>query len=489
MSAPGLDRFPRGHAEENGPRSDERVAAAARVLYVQGSTALAELGQRIDARFELVGEASPTRALAQLEADGDFAIVVCDENVNGTPGLELLATVRIISPTSARVLVSESLARGASPRALAHVFRCLSPHGAPSEWRTAMGDALDYHQLLATCPAQPVEAVRPDRAALPPPANREGRAPRSPAPDAAPPVPSVPSLLSEPSAPSALGSLVELDAAGPELIVVEPGGRRVGLLVVGRSVELLPGLTVVGRSRTCHIPIPDPQISRRHATFSNTGREVHVRNISQTNGVRVNGVLIERDEPHLLAVGDRIMLGAHEIELCALGDYCPSFEPTQTTAQLEEPAAPEPAPRTSTLITLAQVAEKYFVLGQAREAERILRPLLEGLLRHCESGREPGPGDIELATDLVLRIAEANRAGGWVNYVFDLFSVLERPVPAEHLERLCRVALESQGVRMSAFRRYLEVLGKVVESMGPKERFLVRRIQGLEKRLLMTAHL
>jgi pSer/pThr/pTyr-binding forkhead associated (FHA) protein len=451
----------------------ERARPLPRVLYVEGSAGLADFAQRIDAGFELVREASPTRALARLEADGDFAVVVCDENVNGSPGLELLAAVRIISPTSSRVLISESLARGASPRALEPVFRCLSPHGSASEWRRAMAEALDYHQLLATCPAQPVEAARLERAAMPPPADPRPRPPRSPAPTAI-------------NVPSELSSLV-LDAPAPELILLEPNARRVGLQVVGRFVELLPGLTVVGRSRTCHIPIPDPQISRRHATFSNNGREVHVRNVSQTNGLRVNGVLIEGDTARLLALGDRVMLGSHEIELCGLGDYCPSFEPTQSSL-LSEPTPSDPVNRSSTLMTLARVAEKYFVLGQAREAERILRPLLEGLLRFCESGHDPGPGDVELATDLVLRIAEEHRSGEWINYTFELFTALRRLMTPEQVERLCRIAPESQGVKMTAFRAYLEVLGKVADRLGPKERFLVRRIQGLEKRLVMTAH-
>jgi len=471
MSAPSLDGSPLLSTGASGALTG-RAGAAPRVLYVEGSAGVADLEHRIDASFELVREASPTRALARLESDGDFAIVVCDENVNGSSGLELLAAVRLIAPTSARVLVSESLARGASPRALELVFRCLSPHTSSGEWRRAMVDAFDYHQLLASSPAQPVEVARPERAAMPPPANPEAKARRSPAPSA-------------PAAPSELSSL-GLDTPSPELIVIEPNARRVGLQVVGRFVELLPGLTVVGRSRTCHIPIPDPQISRRHATFSNNGREVHVRNASQTNGVRVNGVLIERDVARLLAVGDRIMLGSHEIELCGLGDYCPSFEPTQSTSQLE-PTPPEPVNR-STLITLARVAEKYFVLGQAREAERILRPLLEGLLRHCESGHEPGKGDIELATDLVLRIAETNHAGEWVNFIFELYTALKRPMSPEQVERLCRVAPDSQGVKMSAFRSYLDVLGKVIDRLGPKERFLVRRIQGLETRLVMSAH-
>jgi hypothetical protein len=92
-----------------------------------------------------------------------------------------------------------------------------------------------------------------------------------------------------------------------------------------------------------------------------------VRNVSQTNGVRVNGVLIELDAPRALEVGDRVMIGSHEIELCALGDYCPSFEPTDVALRDHAPDRPSP----STLLTLAQVVEKYFGLGQAREAERI----------------------------------------------------------------------------------------------------------------------
>src|SRR5690606_27873558 len=238
-------------------------------------------------------------------------------------------------------------------------------HGTAAEWQRAIADALDYHQLLACSPAQPVEvlrpadaaeavraveaveAARPERAAMPPPANPEVSSWQAPAPAAS-------AALSEFS-----HLMAAVESPAPELIVVEPNARRFGLQVVGRFVELLPGVTVVGRSRTCHIPIPDPQISRRHATFANNGRDVHVRNVSQTNGVRVNGVLIERDAARELEVGARIMLGSHEIELCGLGDYCPSFEPTQSTAQLQ--SAPPDAANGSTLLMLAQVAEKYFV--------------------------------------------------------------------------------------------------------------------------------
>jgi hypothetical protein len=450
----------------------EGIASRPRILRVQGAAGV--IGPlALDAPdIEVVVESGPTRALERLETDGDFAVAVCDENVGGTSGLALLATVRALSPTTVRVLVSESLARAPSvvPE---HLFRCISPHSSAVEVHRVLAEALDYHQLLATCPAQPVEGKRPVRDAILPPAKPDARPPRMP--------------VWQGFVDVAAASNPALIDAPPEdeVLIVEPATTRVGLRVVGRIVELLPGATVVGRSRTCHIPIPDPQISRRHAAFANTGTEISVRNLSQTNGVRVNGVLIDREAPHPLIVGDRVTLGSHEIEVCGLGDYCPSFEPTHSVSLHADASEAETL---STLVTLARVAEKYFVLGQGREAERVLRPLLEGLLRHCEAGRAPGEGDVQMAAALTLRIAEVNRAGEWIDYVFQLFNALERPLPADVLEYLYRIIPESQGVKMGGFRAYVDTLARVQERFGPKERFLLRRIQGLETPLKMSAH-
>jgi CheY-like chemotaxis protein len=444
-----------------------------RVLWVEGAAGLVGLSQ-LDG-LEVTRESSATRALSRLETDGDFAVIVCDENVGGNSGLELLAAIRDLSPTTARVLVSESLARAAPlPAVQALIFRCVSPHCSTSDLRRVIADAFDYHKLLSTCPAQPVEAGRIERDAILPPARPEPRHPD---------VPSWKGFIDtgkEPVRP------MLIDAPGPsrELLVIEPTASRVGLRVVGRIVELLEGATVVGRSRTCHIPLPDPQVSRRHATFSNDGRQVSVRNVSNTNGVRVNGVLIERDAERVLSVGDRVALGSHEIEVCALGDYCPSFEPTHSVSL----RADEANASFSTLVTLARVAEKYFALGQPREAERVLRPLLEGLLRHCGSGKLPAEPDIQLATQLTLRIAESTHAGEWIDYLFELHTLLQRPMAADIVEQLYRIVPESQATRMTCFREYLDTLSRISERFGPKERFLVRRIQGLETPLKMSAH-
>jgi len=460
---------------QRGDDAGGRTRVVARILCVDGAFALDSQDVLAGLNIELVRESGPTRALERLEADGDFAVMVCEELVGGTSGLDLLAAVRSISPTTARLLISERLSREPPAAATEVAFRCVSPHAPAAELRAALEDALDYHQLLSTCPAQPVEGARLERDAILPPARPEPRHPQLP--------------RWQGFADSA-GDLVApvFIAMAPvaDSLVVSPAGARVGLRVVGRTVELLPGLTVVGRSRTCHIPIPDPQMSRRHATFSNTGREILLRNVSTTSGVRVNGIVLERDVDHVVNVGDRVTIASHEIEVCGLGDYCPSFEPTHGGGTPVE-AASIPGPL-GTLLTLARVAEKYFQLGHVREAERISRPLLEGLLRHCEAGRAPTTGDVELATSLTLRLAEVNGAGEWIDYLFELFTALERPMPAEVIDSLYRLLPAIHGMKIGCFRGYMEKLGSVQERFGPKERFLIRRLQGLETPIMMSAH-
>jgi pSer/pThr/pTyr-binding forkhead associated (FHA) protein len=455
----------------SGTRERRDSSGGARVLYVEGADGAVDFSW-LDRSVELVRETSWRVALARLENDDDFSVVVCDEGVGGAEGLELLGRARALSPTTVRLLIGDGTESGAPRTPCEDAFRCIRRSNVADELEQAITDALDYHQLLASSPVQPVELGRSERDAMPPPAKPQRCPPR-----VSPPIDRGPVRIVPGSAAS------EVSPRG--LLDLETSMRRVGLRVAGRFVELLPGLTVVGRSRTCHIPLPDPQISRRHAAFSNTGRDVAVRNVSQTNSLRVNGISIERDATWPLTVGDRVTVGSHEIELCGLGDYCPSFEPTDVVLR---DAAPDD-PSRSTLLTMAQVATKYFVLGQAREAERILRPVLDGLLRHCDAGQKPSKQDTELATDLTLRIAEANHAGEWIDYLFQLFTRLERPMPPEVIERLYRLIPDSQGAKMTCYRGYLDALERLGDRLGPQERFLVRRIHGLATPLRMSAHL
>lgn len=454
-------------------RTDDADGSKPRVLCVGHSELATRVFGALATDFEVSVEPDATRALVKLDGSGEYAVLAIATDGSGAPATaRLLEAAQALSPTTARIVLTEAPA-DRLPLSSDAAFRIMEAPAPPQQVLEAMARAVDYHRVLSSCPAQPVEASRANREAIMPPATpglQDGLANWHAFMESARQLTLDPIAISE-QAP-----------AQP----VRVASSRIGLRMLGRTIELLRGTTVVGRSRTCHIPIPDPQISRRHACFSNDGYAVTVENLSTTRATAVNGVALASSVPHALAPGDRVSIGAHEVEVCALGDYCPSFEPTE---QINAARGLASDGEGSNLLTLAAVANKCLALGQAREAERIVRPVLAGLLRYCHEGQIPSATDVELAVQITLGIAESNRAGEWIDYLFELFSALGKPMTQEVVDRLYRLVPEAQGVKMACFRRYETILADNQERFGPAERFLVRRIQGLERALVMSAHL
>ena len=161
---------------------------------------------------------------------------------------------------------------------------------------------------------------------------------------------------------------------------------------------------------------------------------------------------------------------------------------------------------------LAGVAEKFFRLGHAREAERILRPALWDFLQRCEGNRRSiesgierhGPRiveyvesyaesyysdsyadnhaekEIELAGRLALRLATDTNTVQWIDYLFRLFTAVSRPLSADLIEQLHDLLRRAPGVSRNGFLRYLSALRACRHEFGPGEHFLIRRIEGLE---------
>jgi hypothetical protein len=93
----------------------------------------------------------------------------------------------------------------------------------------------------------------------------------------------------------------------------EPDHRRgTARLKVGGRAELLgSGGAVLGRSREADVIVEDPNVSRRHAEVRPSGGSWIVRDLGSTNGVKVNGRLIEGAQS--LKAGDQIDLGTSRI--------------------------------------------------------------------------------------------------------------------------------------------------------------------------------
>lgn len=454
--------------------SDRVPVRGQRILVIDELERSAALLRALEQEHEVVVEHSSVEALAALERAGDFAVlIVATEAARSVATARFLDAARAISPTTARVVLTDGDGATAG-LSFDAAFRVVPAAAALSALRDVLSLALDYHRLLATSPAQPVEAVHVDHAAMLPPARSARRQQELPAWQGF--IESARHLAAEP---------IQIQEARGFQQLERIASARIGVFVEGRTVELLRGDTVVGRSRTCHIPLADARVSRRHARFSNDGQQVTLHNSSSTNALSVNGQALEPGATRVLVVGDRIGLGSCEIEVCALGDYSPSLEPTEQVSLIRRS---DDAKAASTLATLARVAEKYFALGQSKEAERLSKPLLDGLLRYCREGQAPVASDIDLAVSLALRIAESSHGGEWIDYLFELFAALSKPMSQEVIDSLYRLIPEAHGAKMACFRRYADTLLARQDRFGPGERFLVRRIQGLETPLMMSAH-
>jgi hypothetical protein len=132
------------------------------------------------------------------------------------------------------------------------------------------------------------------------------------------------------------------------------------------------------------------------------------------------------------------------------------------------------------LQVLGGLADKAFALGRGADAERVLSAPLKSLLTIAKRG----PLDVtsaERAAHYGVRLASATRSAQWVDYVVELFTYQRRPLPAEVVDQLYTVLRNVSGVNLGALRKYVALLHAIQNTLGPSERFVVQRIEGLEQ--------
>ena len=268
-----------------------------------------------------------------------------------------------------------------------------------------------------------------------------------------------------------------------------------------RDFELVSGVTVVGRGDGCQLVLDDPLVSRKHACFVVDDREITIKDLGSTNGVLVNGTRV--DEMQVIVPGDQITLGRHNAELCWVPFSATDRGPRPRQVQSGRPAIDtmvdqrppgssvppaaadmfadsESTHETRVLEMLSGVAEKAFELGRGVDAERILKRPLESILERIEQGVAPDPREANEAGLLAVRLARATAQASWIDHVFRMFSALERLPTTAIVDELHLAVRVAPGVNIPAFRRYVEQMKAAQHLLGPNERFLLRRIEGLD---------
>ena len=129
---------------------------------------------------------------------------------------------------------------------------------------------------------------------------------------------------------------------------------------------------------------------------------------------------------------------------------------------------------------LGGVADKVLALGRGDEAERILAAYLKNMLDSARRGTVD-PAMAEKAAGYAVKLAGATGKGSWVDYAFDLYLLLERPLPGQVVDELYSVLRRTSGVNLGRLRAYVASLRAVRSRFGPADRFLTQRIEGLER--------
>ena len=284
------------------------------------------------------------------------------------------------------------------------------------------------------------------------------------------------------------GSTVDTQNDGGTTIV------RFWLEYQGHTLELRNGAVVVGRSSSCHVVLDDGLVSRRHAQFVVSAKTAVIEDFGSVNGVYVNGERISGQRA--LRDGDRVQIGKQDFVLKSTTKVVKIETPERFSAEtlhgqtmpreiLEaEKQREELTRRADALDLLCSVADKQLALGRGDEAEKMLATALGNLLKAVLGGSHLAPASAARAASYAVRIADATGRGRWVDYCFELYSALGRPLPGEVVDQLYVVLRKISGVGVSGFRTYLEKLKAAASTFSPTDRFVLQRIEGLERLIL-----
>jgi hypothetical protein len=237
-----------------------------------------------------------------------------------------------------------------------------------------------------------------------------------------------------------------------------------------------------------------PYRARRRPGLAPARAVRRVEDFGSVNGVYVNGERISGEKA--LRDGDRVSIGKQDFVLRSTTKVVKVDAPERFNAETlhgmtvprelmeAEKSREELTRRTDALDLLCGVADKQLALGRGDEAEKLLGTALTNLLKSVQSGSAVAPASAARAASYAVRLADATGRGRWVDYCFDLYAAQARPLPSDVVDQLYVSLRKLSGVAISNFRVYLEKLKAVAPSLSPTERFVLQRIEGLERLIL-----
>jgi hypothetical protein len=130
---------------------------------------------------------------------------------------------------------------------------------------------------------------------------------------------------------------------------------------------------------------------------------------------------------------------------------------------------------------LSAVAEKALALGRTDEAERLLSGPLGELVEASRMGQRLSASLVDNVARLSARLAAATGKAAWIDATIELYRGQARPCPGLVIDELNAAARRVNAIDMASLREYLAILHAKQAAFGPAERFLLQRLEGLER--------
>lgn len=244
---------------------------------------------------------------------------------------------------------------------------------------------------------------------------------------------------------------------------------------------------VIGRGVGSDLRFASALISRRHAKLCVTSLGVTVEDLESRNGLFLNSLRI--DGPTPIKPGDSLTIGDETFTLVDLEEPIESDPPTLTGVpaqrnKLDSFSEEEPASATrsaNAFQLLGGVVDRSLALGRGEEAEHIIASHLRSALEDALAGRAVPPDLARSAAVYAVKLAGATGRAAWIDYTIELYTAVGLTLPLALVDEMYLLLRRVRGVDLQNLRDYLETLKARENSLGPAERFVLRRLTGLER--------
>jgi FHA domain len=247
---------------------------------------------------------------------------------------------------------------------------------------------------------------------------------------------------------------------------------------------------VLGRGTGADIVLAGALVSRRHAELTDTAHGLVVSDLGSRNGVFVNGHRIS--SPVVLELGDSLAIGDNTFRLVAWQDLAARRSATVSEARAiresdrvvvgtyVDDEVSVATRRADALQLLGSVVDKALALGRGDEAEHLIGNHLVAALSDARAGRGVSPEVARAAAQYAVKLSAATNKPGWLDFAFRLYTALGTTMPLPIVDEMYTVLRRVRGLDRELLHAYAEQQ-RVRSDLSPPERFVLQRLEGLER--------